>query len=214
MFKYIVLILSILFLGGCAPDKEKINVPSNNSKNYSSETLKENISYKDYMTEQKKVILVITNNNEVSVSSEIIIKFYDDKGDVINEEKNHLDYIAPGKEAAIEVYNTPKKYDKYEVLIETEYYSKENYMKNIKITTEEEENTVIVKALNNSDSDFEELSLAIIFYDNNKVVAYDVGLKFNVLKNKEVSFTFNEPLDTNYEKIKYDDYKIFINKAY
>lgn len=214
MFKYFILFISIFFLSSCSIDKESLNMPSNISKTYSPEDLQENISYKDYITDQKKVILVLTNNNDVSINPSITITFYDENNNALNTETESLLYIAPHKDAAIEIYNTPKKYAKYEVSIDSQYYSKEDYTDKIELETKEEENSIVSLAINNNDVDLGKLKVAIIFYKDNNVVAYDIGLKLDLKKNKKVSYTFKKPLDTNYELIEYDDYKIFINEAY
>ena len=67
-----------------------------------------------------------------------------------------------------------------------------------------------INAINNYEDDIKGLVTTVLYYKNNKVVAYDIA---DVGYGRYIIVT-DYPKDQNNNKIDYDKYEIYLNTAY
>ena len=173
-----------------------------------------NITKSAYLTKRNKLVIIAQNNNTVDVDITFEVEFYDSNNNLISSEKEYLSGVGAGAEVAVQIYDTPSSYYKYEIYADTEKstYSK-TYFNDIELTHNRGEN-VVAQAKNNSNETIDYITAAVVYYQGTTVVGYDSESAYDVKPGRSGNFNFYEPYDSSYDEVTYDSYKIFINEAY
>ena len=178
-----------------------------------SESLKDNIEVK---TEKylDKELLFVKNNNSKDISLNLEIDYLDDdKNIILNEAKNVL-LVASKNEIVLKVDNVPSEYKDYKIDYDVSIPAIiKDYTDEIEVI-DKMGSRVIANVKNTSDVTINNLSLAVVFYNNKKVVGYDEEMILDLKSNEKGTLEFFNPMDKNHNYVKYDDYKIYINYAY
>lgn len=178
-----------------------------------SESLKDNIEVK---TEKylDKELLFVKNNNSKDISLNLEIDYLDDdKNIILNEAKNVL-LVASKNEIVLKVDNVPSEYKDYKIDYDVSIPAIiKDYTDEIEVI-DKMGSRVIANVKNTSDVTINNLSLAVVFYNNKKVVGYDEEMILDLKSNEKGTLEFFNPMDKDHNYVKYDDYKIYINYAY
>ncbi|MBQ3475278.1 MAG: hypothetical protein IJH20_03830 [Bacilli bacterium] len=205
MKKRLLLLIGFIFLlTGCFDNPEV---------EPTSESLKDNIEVKKEKYFDKE-LLFLKNNNKKNVSINIEIDYLNDEDTIIYNEAKNILSVGEKNEIVLKVNNVPSEYKEsrisYDVTIST--YIKD-YTKNIEIE-HKRGNKVIASVKNTSDVTINNLSLAVVFYNNKKIVGYDEEIILDLKSNEKGTLEFFNPMDKDHNYVKYDDYKIYTNYAY
>lgn len=213
----LTIVFGVLLVSGCAP-----KVPNSTGNNTSSgtvnskptEQLEKNIKSSGALTESGKLVVFAKNNNKVSIDLNIEVEFYDESGTLVGSDKESLYSVGAGSEVAVELYDTPSSFAKYEIYTDATVESiTKSYADSIEITHNKTEN-VVAQVKNNSDDVISAMQVAIVYYQGDKVVGYDYGYESDIKPGRSGNFNFSNPYNSNYDDISYDNYKIFVNEAY
>ena len=228
--KYIIslsLLVTILFtLTGCATKfkNEDTNMSDNiiqNNKetknNIDTNELLNNIQIQDAILHDKSLLTILKNNNEKDIQSLIITAiFYDENDEVVGTGETYFKTFKAGATVAVNDYAVPKKYARYDIKFETDnvYVGYESYIDKINITSKNTGEKVMVTAINESNVNLQTIDIGVVFYNQGIPVGFMDGIELNVKKGATKYFNIMYPYDNNYENIKFDEHKVFVNSAY
>lgn len=223
--KYLFIIFTVLILlTGCTSNNQN-NTGSNTSTgtgsngnsatpNYSPSQLSKNIASNGAMTEQGKLVVFATNNNEISVDMEIEVEFYDANGIITGSAVDSLQAVGKGAEVAVELYSTPESFDHYKIYVDAEQTDEISYFDKLELVHNNNGKDIVVQVKNNSDETIEYITVAVVFYQGNKVVGIDDGIASDVKSGRSANFTLDFPYNKRYDDVNFDSYKVFITEAY
>ena len=216
MKKIISIVLGVLFLltlTGCSLIPRTTKVTGNRIiekvEDYSSKITK-TVEF----TKRNKMIIIAKNENSIDLDITFEVEFYDEKNALITSEKSYLTAVGSGSEVAVQIYDTPKSYYRYQVYTDAKVndYCK-TYFNNIELIHNRSDN-VVAQATNNSNETIDYMTAAVIYYQGNEVVGFDSTTASDVKPGRSGNFTFYDPYDENYNDVTYDNYKVIINEAY
>ena len=217
LLSLVTIIASVLLITGCGPIKRPnstgVNTASGNVVN-DSEKLEKNITSSASLTEMGKLIVFAKNNNKVDIDLTIEVEFYDENGTLVGSDKQSLYSVGAGSEVAVEMYETPSSFAKYDIYTDaTGQTISKSFIKDLEISHNKTEN-VVAQVKNNSNETISAMEVAVVYYQGDKVVGYDYGLESDIKPGRSGNFNFSNPYNNNYDDISYDNYKIFVNEAY
>ena len=219
----VILLIGLVMIGitGCnSNDNSKdINKPSDNKENQ-TKTISaitslsgteeiDGIEYKVEKIEDGDYIMFIKNNNSTGVRLFAYLLFYKD-GDEIDhrQSQNNIDYFAPGAVGAIHLKDINYDYNYYKVRFDVQENKYEDYSKYITFKEEVKNDKLIISPINDSNEEVV-VGAYVIFYKNNKVVAYSSG------NNAFGDYIINSyPKYKDGNRIEYYNYEIYIDSAY
>ncbi len=220
IFSLLVVLVGVIVLTGCSilPTKNNQNSSNNTAvgttKKVDVKKLEKNITSSAAMTEEGKLIVFVKNGNKLTVQLKVEVEFYDGEGKIIGSDKDDLFALEGGSEAAVEMYETPDNYAKYKIYTDVEEaYNTKSYVKDLEITHNKTDK-VIAQVKNNSKEKIESMYVAVVFYQGDKVVGYDLGIESDVQPGRSANFNFYSPVNRNYDDVSFDNYKIFVNQAF
>ena len=73
---------------------------------------------------------------------------------------------------------------------------------------------IVVQAKNNSKDTIDYITVAVVYYNQGKVVGITDGIASVVKPGRSGNFTLHFPYDANYEDVEFDDYKVLVTEAY
>lgn len=234
--KKIIILLSVLLLilfcfTGCNSNKNnddssnsQINQENQKSKNSSEGKKQEklnNIEMESAELKDRSILIKLKNNNDKDIKS-LIIKtlFYDENNEVVGTAETSFRVIKSKAEVAVcavESYDVPQNYSTYEIKldIDSSYIENENgYADKIKITSKDTGEKIMVTATNESDVKLNKLAIGVVFYNEGIPVGYSDETQYEVEPNDTEYYNIIYPYDKNYDTIKFDEFKIFVNSAY
>ena len=210
-----------------------VNIPKNNKNNNDPvggdntdttqkelEKLEENITNEAYVAQNGRLVVIAKNNNDIPLTLKIEVEFYDEAGKILGTGEETLNGVGANVEIAKEITQSPESYNNYKVYIDVKKLLDApgikdiSYYDQIELTHNDTGEEIIVQAKNNSNDTIEYVSVAVVYYANGKVVGCKEGLEMDVKSGRSANFTLNYPYDKNYNDIKFDDYKIYLNEAY
>lgn len=214
----VALVLSALLVTGCGrvvrPNSSGVNTSSGNSNKSVTENLEKNITSSAALTERGRLVVFAKNSNKVNIDLTIEVEFYDENGTVVGSDKETLTSVGAGAEVAVEMYETPSSFAKYDIYTDAkaESYTK-SYVNEVEITHNKTEN-VVAQVKNNSSDVISSMEVAVVYYQGDTVVGYDYSYQSDIKPGRSGNFNFSNPYDNDYEDVAYDNYKIFVNQAY
>ena len=178
---------------------------------------------KEFIDYRKQLNFLIKNTNNVDVNSiSIEVVFYDGEGKIIEIDSSNLEVLAAGLDRYVSFYETPEKYERYDVLIQVDkdaqnYYSSKLNDVSYECLLNKEDDEVIIRGKNNSSEKLEYVIFEIIHYDDkDNVINVKEAFEFDIRKNK--SFEIDEYIDLyddeTYDPIAYSRYEIRLVEAY
>lgn len=234
----LIIVLSIFLFTGCTI---KVNIPKSNNKKtntttkeeqkkennnksnvvdedkkeqISSEDLTKNIIETEEIGANGKLILFVENKNDISVSLNVEVEFYNDAG-LIDTAKERLYGVGPKSKIAFEIYDSPEEYTTYKVFITAEDLSSYKcYVDKIDTKDSVEDKKVTVKVTNNSDDVVDYIKISVVYYKKKKVVGIAEGIVSSLKSGKSDNLNVYTAFDKDYNEVEYDTYKVFVNEAY
>lgn len=212
----------ILLTGGKKDDnnsegnKENIDINENN-ENVVEPSSDLKVKYTEYTTDRNRVVLVVKNTNSKTIDVDFEISYYDDKDVIVGRDTEYITAFPANAESAIEFHEPEKEYDHYKITYKTEKteYSTSHFDDvevEAKDNKEDEEFELVVK--NSSKETIGDLTVAIVFYRNGKVVGYSYDFDYDVPAGESILMTIDYPFDSDYHTIDFDDYKVYVVEAY
>lgn len=217
LLSILTLFAGVLLITGCsvkAPNSTGSNTTSGSTETKATEKLEKNITSSGALTERGKLVVFAKNNNKVNIDLTIEVEFYDENGTLVGSDKEYLSSVGAGSEVAVEMYETPSSFSKYDIYTDAKVETiTKSFVNDLEISHNKTEN-VVAQVKNNSDEVISAMEVAIVYYQGEKVVGFDYGYESDVKPGRSGNFNFSNPYNNNYDDISYDNYKIFINQAY
>ena len=95
------------------------NNSSNSNTQQKSETdLEKNIKSSGAVTDLGKLVVFVTNGNDVAVDMEIEVEFYDANGIIVGSDSEDLQAVGAKADIAIEMWSTPESFDNYKIYVD------------------------------------------------------------------------------------------------
>lgn len=220
------IMISLIFIfSGCNKqnnnndNKENVvknsEVQSAKNSNNEEETIN-NIVVQDAILEDGTLLTIIKNNNDYDVESLYIQPiFYDSNNEVVGTAESGFRVVKSGNEVAINDYDVPSEFDRYELKIKIkEKLGYNSYTDKINITSKDTGEKIMVTAINDSNVNLEMLSIGVVFYREGNAVGFTESTEWNIEKGDTAYFNVMYPYDKSFDNIKFDEYKVFINSAY
>lgn len=185
----------------------------------------ENIDYKDNMvfTEygtDTGVIVIIDNNNDIDVTVEANVTYYDDQQNMLSSDSYNLWDCAKNGTGSIALegpmdadYNRVG-YDSFKVEYTVsdahDNFSNDNLQSEIGITSNiGSDSGVTAEFTNNTGNSLDEIDSMCVYFANDVAIGYTSEMIWGCDENVSVSYA--PPMDSDFNPITYDDYTIYIN---
>ena len=117
----------VLLLTGCGSNTNSAtNVSSgkaNDDNGGQQEVVKDakalaaNIESSGALTLHGKLVVFVKNKNEVPVDMEIEVEFYDADNTIVGSDKESLSAVGKNSEIAVDLWDTPDKFDNYKIFL-------------------------------------------------------------------------------------------------
>lgn len=219
LFLFIFLISCIVLTGCNNSDKEEL---SNNDKvknvfeEKSEQEIINNVELNSYILKDESLLVTLKNNNDFDIKTLWIEPiFYDKDNKVTGTSKTGFKVIKSGKEVSINDFDIPENYETYKIKLylgyENNYIS---YTDKIEIESNNTGEKVVVTSFNKSGKDLSSLDIGVVYYKNGIPVGFSNETQYDVEKNSTTYFNIFYSYDKNFDKISFDEYKVFINSAY
>ena len=213
--KYLLVLFScIIFTTGCG-------IFSNNEEGSNTSTgvndsirLSENISNTQHVLTDGNIVVIAKNNNKELVELEIEVELYDESGTYLGKESDYLTAFAPNSEAALIFKLSDLNYDTYKIYFDAKKSNEISYLDQIEIVHNDNGEEIVAQIKNNSNNTIEEINASIVYYQGDKVVGYEYDYDINIQSGRSANLEFSYPYDRNYDNIRFETYKIFVNTAY
>lgn len=201
-----------------APDSTNIVDP----KDY--EKVVDNIIIeKEFIDYEKELNFLVKNANNLDVKDiSVEIVFYDGEGKIIEIDCGDITFLPAGMSRYIYFYDTPEKYERYDVLIQVDKETQDYYASCMQDVSYEcllnsEEDELIIRGKNNSQDTIDTVVFEIIYYDEkDNVIAVEELYEFDIRRNK--TFEIEEYISLydseSYDEIPYSRYEIRLVEAY
>lgn len=191
------------------------NNDSNSKTSQKSEAdLKKNIKSSGAVTDLGKLVVFVTNGNDVAVDMEIEVEFYDANGTIIGSDSEDLQAVGAKADIAIDMWSTPKSFDNYKIYVDVKHTTNYSYFDKLKLTHNNNGKEIAVQVKNNSNDTIEYITVSVVYYQGDKVVGYDDGAQLDIKAGRSGNFTLDFPYNKRYKDVYFDNYKVFITEAY
>ena len=214
----------VLLLTGCGSNTNSAtNVSSgkaNDDNGGQQEVVKDakalaaNIESSGALTLHGKLVVFVKNKNEVPVDMEIEVEFYDADNTIVGSDKESLSAVGKNSEIAVDLWDTPDKFDNYKIYVDVEQSDKSCYVDKLDVTHKDTKDQVAVQAKNNSSDEIDYITVSVVYYKDGKVVGYGDGIQSEIKEGRSANFNIRHDWDKKYNNVKFDEYKVFINEAY
>lgn len=201
------------------PDVEysEIEIPSISENGEETSDIEKNISTTATFTYGGAFIVFATNNNEVAVDMDIEVEYYDENGIFLGScTEDYLMGIGAGREIAVEMTEVPAYFATYKIYVDAEEtIIVKDYLEEVEI--EQKNNNgknIVVQVRNNSQFKIENMSVCVLYYNEGEIVGIATDSVCDVKSGRTGNFTLDFPYDSNFEEIKFDDYKVIVTQAY
>jgi len=218
-FLFVLLISCIVLVGCNNGDKEDFS-SNDKVKNVFAEKSEQeiinNVELNSYILEDESLLVTLKNNNDFDIKTLWIEPiFYDKDNKVTGTSKTGFKVIKSGKEVAINDFDVPKNFETYEIKL---YLGEENnyisYTDKIEIESNNTGEKIVVTSINQSNKDLSILDIGIVYYKNGIPVGFSNETQYDVEKNSTTYFNILYSYDKGFDRISFDEYKVFINSAY
>lgn len=224
--KIMLAVLCMGLLVGCSNDSKesstgkKPNGTGSNDNEQKEESqgvdLGKKITTTGTVLKDGKLLVIAKNNNKVAVEMEIEVEFYDADGKIVGSDKQQLFAVGPNREIAVQMYDTPDNFDNYKIYADAEKAEESytTYFDQIEVVHNNNGEEIIVQVKNNSKDVIDEMDVSVVYYQGDKAVGIDYDMESEIKSGRSANFTFYYPEDQNYNEVKFDSYKVFVNEAY
>ena len=165
--------------------------------------MNKNVEYKDYLLQDKSLLVKVTNKNDFTASARLYVEFFNENKETIIILEEYVGSIEAGSTTyeKVEINDElQKQYDSYEIKVVLNYAndsdSYKKYIKNITI----DNNYLTVK--NTFDKKIDSVYVGLIYYDNDKIVYYSEEGIYDIKAHKTAGERIYTPTDITYTKIK------------
>ena len=178
---------------------------------------------KEFIDYKKELNFLIKNTNNVDVKGiSVEVVFYDGEGKIVEIASNNIEVLPSGLDRYVSFYETPEKYERYDVLIQVDKDAQSYYKSKVNDVSYEcllnkEDDEVIIRGKNNSSEKLDYVIFEIIHYDDkDNVINVKDASEYDIRKNK--SFEIDEYInlydEETYDPIPYSRYEIRLVEAY
>lgn len=226
-----LLVLTFVFIAvtGCGNNSAKPNSTgsntssgtntNNNSSNSktpqkSGADLEKNIKSSGAVTDLGKLVVFVTNGNDVPVDMEIEVEFYDANGTIVGSDSEDLQAVGAKADIAIDMWSTPDSFDNYKIYVDVKQTTNYSYFDKLELTHNNNGKEIAVQVKNNSNDTIEYITVSVVYYQGDKVVGYDDDIQSDIKAGRSGNFTLDFPYNKRYDDVHFDNYKVFITEAY
>lgn len=181
---------------------------------YSPSDLAANITSSGAVTDLGKLVVFVTNGNEIAVDMEIEVEFYDAAGTIVGSGDEDLQAVGPNAETAVQIWSTPSTFDNYKIYVDVEASSDDSYFDQVELIHNNTGESIAVQVKNNSQETIQFVEVSVVYYQADRVVGFDSGLESDINPERSANFTLGYPYNAEYSEVAFDSYKVFINGAY
>ncbi len=214
----IVLAFVFVTITGCGSNSAKSNSTdlntSSGTNTNNNDSLEKNIKSSGAVTDLGKLVVFVTNENDVAVDMEIEVEFYDANGTIVGSDSEDLRAVGAKTDVAIEMWSTPESFDNYKIYVDVKQTINYSYFDKLELTQNNNGKEIVVQVKNNSNDTIEYITVSVVYYQGDKVVGYDDGIESDIKAGRAGNFTLDFPYDKRYDNINFDNYKVFITQAY
>lgn len=186
------------------------------------EKIKDNIVIeKEFFDVDGKLNFLVKNKNSIDVNNiTVSTVFYNGLDKIIAIDEGNINVLSSGAEQYITYTETPESAERYEILVEVDNSSQsyKSYLKDVSFEcfVTEEEDEVIIRGKNNSESKLDLVEFEIVYYgEEDKILLVEHAMDFDIKRNRD--FELNEYIsiyDEEYKEIPYTRYEIRLINAY
>ena len=186
------------------------------------EKIKDNIVIeKEFFDVDGKLNFLVKNKNSIDVNNiTVSTVFYNGLDKIIAIDEGNINVLSSGAEQYLTYTETPESAERYEILVEVDNSSQsyKSYLKDVSFEcfVTEEEDEVIIRGKNNSESKLDLVEFEIVYYgDEDKILLVEHAMDFDIKRNRV--FELNEYIsiyDEEYKEIPYTRYEIRLINAY
>lgn len=180
----------------------------------SSDELSKKITTNAEVGKRDKLIVTAKNENKAIIDMEIEVEFYDGDGIIVGSASEDFYGVGSGGEVAIELYDTPEKFDSYKVFADAEPTTCTSYYDKVKLNHNDSGEQVAVQLTNESEDEIQALEICVVYYREGKIVGAVDSSESDVKAGRSANFNVDYPVSKNYENVRFDKYKVFINEVY
>lgn len=177
-------------------------------------TNEENSNVKGVVAKDGKLILFTKNDKKVAVDMEFEVEFYDENGVIVGSDTEQLTAVGAGREVAVQMSDLPKNFKNYKVYVDEEKSEQIEFFDKIEVTHNNNGDNIVVQVKNNSQEEIENIMVLVVYYNQGEIVGSDYDMVFDVKKGRSGNFTLYAPYDSEYNEIKFDDYKVIVTEAF
>lgn len=201
------------------------NIETGKQETTSNEDLKKNVTVEALgITKSGDFAFKIINNNDQAVFVDTVnTVFKDANGNFMEKAQSQAQYF--GIPANSEVVNYNGGYDKnfsnypnYEFEIElsdSSWITDNMVLDNFEITANNTGKQIAVQVKNNNDVSFESINILIAYYQNGSIVGCENGYAntSTTAANGTAYINVLYPMDSKYNDVPFDDYKVYLLEA-
>lgn len=186
------------------------------------EKIKDNIVIeKEFFDVDGKLNFLVKNKNSIDVNNiTVSTVFYNGSDKIIAIDEGNINVLSSGAEQYLTYTETPENAERYEILVEVDNSSQsyKSYLKDVSFEcfVTEEEDEVIIRGKNNSESKLDLVEFEIVYYgEEDKILLVEHAMDFDIKRNRD--FELNEYIsiyDEEYKEIPYTRYEIRLINAY
>jgi hypothetical protein len=173
----------------------------------------DNIIYRVEQIEDGDYIVYLKNNNNYGVNLFVYLDFYDSSESAdssVSQGQSNISCLKAGGIGAIKIKNVTTQHDSYKVRLLVQEKEFEDASQYVEFEEYEKDGDLKINAINNSNDEIKGLVVSVVYYLNNKIVAFDEA---DVGYGRYAIVT-EYPKDNDGNKIEYDKYEIYLNTAY
>lgn len=215
----------VLTLAGCGTGNSNFSGGNTaTGKNTSKETgkssasattnLEKNIQTSGSVAENGKLIVFTANKNSEPVDMEIEVEFYDNAGVIVGSDSENFTAVGANSEVAVEMYKTPENWANYKIYVDVESTREKSYFNDLQITHSNNGSDIAVQVKNNSNDQIDYITVAVVYYQGEKVVGIEDGIETDIKSGRSANFNIYYAHDRNYRDVPFDSYKVFVTEAY
>ena len=176
---------------------------------------KQRVNVETNVTVANNTIIVEVNNNNDSpiFDADIYLVYYDENHKAIDVSYDQIDYILPGGKEYFEFGKIKNSYETYDVVVTKSYFSIEtpvDLSDKIGYGDQKNDEKIVIKAKNESDSEIDMLKYQIVYFDEEKkIVGFEDLYEYDLTKGKKFELSSYGPYDKEtYESIEYAGYEV------
>lgn len=211
----LLLVMSFGIVTGCSKNEGSNTATGKNETGGSSEEdINKKITTSGAVAKDGNLIVFAKNSNKSAVSMEIEVEFYDSNNKIVGNDSTSLEGVGANSEIAVEMSSTPSSWDNYKIYADAKEATVNVYIDKLKISHNNNGDEIVVQTKNNSNDTISEIVVAVVYYQGKTVVGLSQDSAYDVTSGRSGNFTLEYAYDKNYDEVKFDSYKVFVNEAY